>query len=172
MNMNALTTDTTAALSDLRQLRDRNELLDLIDGYFLASGRGPFDDAWAASVFTSDIELIYPVAKHTGLQGMADVHQLAFDRYDRTQHLHSSHVLSLTEDEAVIGSNVVIFHVHLPETRAQRGDDSPFIVGDYIEARVVRTAHGWRIRRLEGTKIWQSGRPPADLAGPASPYGA
>lgn len=161
--MNAPTTDTTATLSDLRQLRDRNELLDLMDGYFLANDRGRFDDAWAASVFTSDVEVVFPVATHTGLDGIADVHQLALDRFEGTQHMPSSHVLSLAEDEAVVGSNVLMFHVHLPETREQRGDDSLFIVGGYFEARVVRTAQGWRIQRLECTKIWHSGQPPAGL---------
>lgn len=167
------TPDITAALSEIRQLRDRNELLDLVDGYFFDSDRGRFDNAWAASVFTNDVEMVFPVTTHRGLDGIADVHQRAFDRYESTQHLPCSHIGTVTENEAVIRSSVLIFHVHLAETREQRGDDSLFIVGHDIEARAVRTGLGWRIQRLGCKKIWHSGQPPAGLPGGAvSPYGS
>jgi hypothetical protein len=157
-----MTTPDNAARA-LRALQDRQELVELLDRYFLDVDHGGFDDAWAASVFTPDVEVIFPVATYAGIDGMADVHQEALGRFERTQHIPSSRVVSLGEDEAVVGSNVLMIHVHLPERREALGEDSHFLVGGWFEAQAARTKEGWRIRRLACTVIWTSGRPPAGV---------
>jgi hypothetical protein len=148
----------------LRGLRDRQALRDLLDGYFIAIDRRRFDDAWAESVFTPDVELVFPVASHTGLGGIVAVHERLVGRFERTQHIPSSHVIDLGPTHAVVGANVLMIHVHPSAVRAERQDDSPFVVGGYFEARTMRTRRGWRVRGMQCDVVWTSGQPPAGVS--------
>ncbi|MGP3924123.1 nuclear transport factor 2 family protein [Streptomyces sp. 8N616] len=154
---------TAQALHDqLQDLADRAEITDLADRYLLSLDAREFDEPWARSMFTDDIRAETPVGGHEGIDGMVKGVREALERFERTQHVGSNHVIRLDGDRATVGLNAIMTHVHLDSTQALRGREPGelFVVGGRIDGEAVRTADGWRFRRMAIRVTWTTGEPP------------
>ncbi|MFE7312139.1 nuclear transport factor 2 family protein [Streptomyces sp. NPDC057555] len=168
-----MTTVTPAEIATLTErvavLVDRAEITGLIDRYLLSldtlPGGDGFDDDWARSLFTEDIEITSPVGEYRGIKGLAASEQATMAKFARTQHLGANCLIGLDGDRATVRWNALMTHVHLPSTQAARGAEpgGHFDVGGTFTGEVVRTADGWRFRRLEIRAVWTNGQGPLAL---------
>jgi len=159
--------DEIATMRDqLRLLSDRAEIGDLLDRYIISVDgldEVRFDAAWARSIFTDGVVLEFPPGNHEGMEGIGEFHAEVMNRFEKTWHLSSNHLIEVHGDRATVRMTLTATHVHLARTRLQRGDDSPFVVGDYFNGEVVRTPEGWRIRRMKLNVVWTLGKPPVGV---------
>jgi len=145
-----------AVLQTLRRLSDRADLADLADRYLRALDERSFDQAWARSVFTSDIELDFPPGSHRGITDVDGFTRGFMEHWDHTHHNISHYAIELDGDRAAIAWNVVAIHVH-------RGSPPPpasaahFYLGGRFEGVARRTGDGWRLSRLTLRVVWTTG---------------
>ncbi|HEX3787840.1 MAG TPA: nuclear transport factor 2 family protein [Pseudonocardiaceae bacterium] len=158
--------ETTDELTQLRAqvqaLTDRAEITALLDRYAHTLDQRRFDQEWARSLFTDDVELRFPVGDHQGIDGVADSHRQTMGRFDRTQHIHTTYLIDLAGDHAQAAFQLLGTHVYAAPDEAGRGErpGAHFQVGNHYQADLVRTAAGWRVRRLVNEVIWTRGEPP------------
>ncbi|MDT0347349.1 nuclear transport factor 2 family protein [Streptomyces litchfieldiae] len=158
-----------AELSDrVRELTDRSEISTLVDAYFLSMDRRRFDSETVASLFTPDVTFDFPVGG-SDLSDYAEAFGEVFGWYKFTHHVSGNHIVRLDGDRATLRWNAIMVHVHSDATVTARGLEpgARFDTGGVFEAEAVRTADGWRFRRLVLTDEvgWTNGTPPP--AGPA-----
>ncbi len=156
-----MTTDLTAHLA---ALADRTAITDLFDRFAHDLDHRAFEaeaapDDWARSLFTDDVTLAFPVGAHAGIAGVTALHRAALAPFARTQHIHTNYRVDLAGDRADVEFQLLATHVYADPAQP------PFQVGDRYTGEVVRTAAGWRIRRLALAVIWTRGRPPAAQRG-------
>lgn len=134
------------------------EISTLLDRYLIGLDEEKLDDAWARALFSDDARVEFPMARHEGIEGLADWHRQALDAFARTQHLNSPAVVDLTGDErAVLRANLVSTHVHHPG-----GSGDPlFVAGTLVRGEARRTERGWRLTGLSFRLVWSTGTPPA-----------
>ncbi|WP_185893458.1 nuclear transport factor 2 family protein [Streptomyces sp. WAC08241] len=133
------------------------EISTLLDRYLLGLDDEKLDDAWARALFSDDARVEFPMARHEGVEGLADWHRQALDAFARTQHLHSPAVVDLTGDErAVLRANLVSTHVHHPGTPG----DPLFVAGTLVRGEARPTERGWRLTDLAFRPVWTTGTPP------------
>lgn len=152
-------------MDELSKLIDRMEIVELADRFMVSLDERNFDDEWVRRFHTSDFTMESPVGDVVGLDGLAESTRVAMERYERTQHLASNHIVDLDGDRAVVRWNALMVHVHLTSTAAARGEDPGvhFDVGGRFDAEAVRTADGWRFRRMDVLPVWFNGRPPVGM---------
>jgi SnoaL-like protein len=155
---------------DLQTLADRVDIGELLDRYAatLDESQDParFDETWARSVFTDDVELSFPVGSREGIDGAVALHRHGMGRFVRTQHVVSNLVLDFDlggdgdggGDRVGLRANLLAAHVH-----ANGEGESLFVVGDWYEGEARRTASGWRLGRLALHVVWNMGQPPLGL---------
>ncbi|RZS32748.1 SnoaL-like protein [Herbihabitans rhizosphaerae] len=138
---------------------DKEEIVDLVNRFFVSLDVGRFDDEWAAEMFTADVRVKYPTGAYEGIDAVRADIASAFQMFERTQHLAANHLVSVDSDGADVRWDAIHTHV-------LRGPNAGelFTSGGYYEAEVVRTEHGWRFRRQELNVVWTTGpRPDATL---------
>lgn len=150
--------------TDPHPLADRTEIIELFDRFARDLDHRAFEaeaapDDWARSLFTEDVTLAFPVGSHAGIDGVTALHRAALAPFARTQHLHTNYLIDLAGDRADVEFQLLATHVYADPA------EPPFQVGDRYTGEVVRTAAGWRIRRLALDVVWTRGRPPAMVAG-------
>jgi hypothetical protein len=146
----------TELAAETRRLADRFALGELVDRYLLALDEGTFDQARAAGVFTADAALAFPPGDHHGLPGLAEFTSSFMAHWLRTHHHASNYVISLDGDRARIAWNVIATHVH-PGSPAPPAPGRHFQLGGTFDGVALRTAGGWRLRRLELRVVWTTG---------------
>lgn len=150
--------DALAALAaEVRKLSDRAALTDLADRYLRQLDVGVFDQEWARSVFTEDVELDFPPGSHRGVEGVDEFTRGFMRHWDRTHHNVSHHAVELDGgDEATVAWNVVAIHMHhgSPPPPASAAH---FYLGGRFAAVARRTEAGWRLRRLTLEVVWTTG---------------
>ncbi|MFD7390480.1 nuclear transport factor 2 family protein [Streptomyces sp. NPDC059852] len=133
------------------------EIGGLLDRYLIGLDDEKLDDDWARGLFTDDARVEFPMARHEGVDGLADWHRRALEAFARTQHLNSPAVVDLTGDErAVLRANLVSTHVHHPDTPG----DPLFVSGTLVRGAARRTGQGWRLTELSFQLVWSTGSPP------------
>ncbi|MEU5187302.1 nuclear transport factor 2 family protein [Streptomyces klenkii] len=159
------TTGTTGLQDRIDALADRAALTDLIDRYLLSLDARRFDDAWARGLFTPDVRITSPVGTEEGIDGLAASQAATMAKFERTQHIGTNYVMDIAGDRATVRWNALMTHVHLASTRAVRGSGpgEHFTVGGTFAGEVVRTAGGWRFRRLDIRAVWTHGEGPLVL---------
>lgn len=145
--------ELTALPPQLGALLDRAEIQDLLDRYVVGTDERRFDDAWLQSIFTDDVVVEFPVGS-PGAEGLAAFTRQTMARWDRTLHLTSNHVIRLDGDRAAVRANLTATHVHRPDDPGTH-----FRIGGVIDGETVRTADGWRLRRLRLQLVVDRGRP-------------
>jgi hypothetical protein len=137
------------------ELLDRAEISGLLDRYLLDFddlGTVVRDDAWYGTLFTPDLELVFPVGGHRGLAGLAGFQRAAKANWARTHHASSNHVVELAGEAAELTAKLLVTHVHPPESA--RAD---LRTGSRVAARAVRTPDGWRLSALAIHLVWSRG---------------
>ncbi|MCC3771625.1 nuclear transport factor 2 family protein [Streptomyces sp. UNOC14_S4] len=167
--MNATAADIAALQDRIGILVDRAEITGLVDRYLLSldtlPGGDGFDDEWARSFFTEDVEISSPVGEHRGIEGLAESERATMAKFERTQHIGTNYLIGLDGDRATVRWNALMTHVHLASTQAARGAEpgGHFDVGGTFTGEAVRTADGWRFRRLDIRAVWTNGQGPLAL---------
>ena len=147
---------------ELRVLTDRAEITDLVDRLLLSLDERKLDESWARSTFTEDIRSETPLGDHEGLQAMVQSTQEALSRFDRTHHVGSNYVIDLGGEHATVRWNAIMTHMHPASRPTEQGQQAAasFTVDGYFESEVIRTADGWRFRRMTVHPVWTTGEPP------------
>lgn len=161
--MSSITKEIELAGERQRALIDVEEIRNLVDRYVTAldtADDGAHDDAWYESLFTSDVELRFPIGGHDGVAGLSEFQRVAKAKWALTHHLSGNHVVEIDGDRADTRAQVLATHVHSDETAAAQGiaPGSLFQVGGYYTAEAVRTPTGWRLRWLHFHVVWTGGR--------------
>jgi len=159
----ALADEVAALRREVRDLRDRAEISDLIGRYTVlldTQDQDGFDGTWPASVFTDDVRLHFPIGVHEGIPGVAEFHYRAKLRFDRTIHLSSNHEVRLDGDRARVRCHMHATHVHHPSPQAPDRIGALFTIGGHGEGEAVRTPRGWRIREWGFHLAWADGPGP------------
>ncbi|MEV0659962.1 nuclear transport factor 2 family protein [Actinomadura luteofluorescens] len=66
-----------------------------------------------------------------------------------TQHFITDPLIDVDGDQAAIGANLLVVFAR---------EDGLRLLGERYELRAVRTADGWRIRRVEVRPIWEAAK--------------
>ncbi|MCX4591810.1 nuclear transport factor 2 family protein [Streptomyces sp. NBC_01549] len=129
----------------------------LLDRYLINLDDDKLDDEWAATLFTEDARIEFPMSRHQGINGLAAYHRDALAMFERTQHLNSPTVVDLVDDDrACLRANLVSTHVHRPGTAAE----PLFVTGTLVTGEALRTSGGWRLAALDFRVVWMTGSPP------------
>ncbi|MER7488622.1 nuclear transport factor 2 family protein [Streptomyces sp. NPDC126497] len=156
-------TDASAAELDARiaRLADRAALGDLAERYLASLDEGTFDDAWARSFFTEDVELTFPVGSHRGRAGVAAFTREIMERWDGTHHHGSPPLVELDGDRATVAWSLIASHLHFDSPRPPAASRY-FQLGGRFDTSVRRTPAGWRFARMRLRITWSTG--PASAA--------
>ncbi|GFE63528.1 nuclear transport factor 2 family protein [Litoreibacter roseus] len=141
--------------AQLQMLVDREEIGQVIVNYGLA-----FDmQDWVLhrSVFTDEIEMDFSASIGDGLVTMqaddwVSAVQPFFANLEGTQHIAMPLIIEIDGDEAYVRSLLNASH-HLPNTC---GGAVQTMVG-YYDNWLVRTEHGWKIRKMIQHITWNEG---------------
>ncbi|MHC3458702.1 nuclear transport factor 2 family protein [Streptomyces flavovirens] len=140
----------------IAHLTDRAELGDLAERYLASLDTGTFDDAWARSLFTEDVELVFPVGSHQGRAGAAAFTRQIMERWDGTHHHGSSALVELDGDRATVAWSLIASHLHFGSPRPPAASHH-FQLGGRFDTSVRRTPHGWRFARMRLRITWSTG---------------
>ena len=140
-------------MTDLQSVRDELDIQRVIHDYAWACDNG--DWALLRSIFTDDAELDYSTTG--GPAGPRDEIvawlEASLSQVETIHHVVSNFQIDLDGDRADV---VAMFHcsIRLP------GADGMLVTGGYYREEHVRTADGWRIRRLLEDNRWMDGPAP------------
>ncbi|MFE9255394.1 nuclear transport factor 2 family protein [Streptomyces sp. NPDC006879] len=140
------------------------EVAELLDRYLINLDDDKLDEEWARSLFTEDVVIEFPNARHQGLAGIAEWHGRSMAAFESTQHLNSPALVVLDGedgegDRATLRANLISTHVHLPANRGLPGGPV-FAAGTFVTGAARRTAEGWRLSALSFRMSWATGSPP------------
>ncbi|WP_432065863.1 nuclear transport factor 2 family protein [Streptomyces sp. C10-9-1] len=124
--------------------------------------RSGFDEEWAASLFTEDVELLFPVGSHRGLAGADRFLREIMERWSRTHHHGSLAFVEPDGDRAEIGWSLLASHVHFGSPLPPQ-PSAYFQIGGRFTGTARRTAAGWRFARLRLRIVWSTGTPPGGV---------
>ncbi len=137
----------------VRELLDRNEIVNLIGRLGLMLDEKRFDDI--RSIVTDDVVADFPstgAGQMRGIEALAAHGRKSQGRFERAHHVITDHLIDLDGDRATVRANLIATHVH-------RADEpgSHYDVGEYYRFEMIRTPEGWRISRLNPNGVWTSG---------------
>ncbi|XMN07527.1 nuclear transport factor 2 family protein [Streptomyces griseobrunneus] len=132
-------------------------------GSGLGSGPGSgFDAVWAASLFTEDVELLFPVGSHQGLTGADGFLREIMERWGRTHHHGSLASVEPDGDRAAVSWSLIASHVHFGSPLPPQ-PSAYFQIGGRFTGVARRTPDGWRFARLQLRIVWSTGSPPGGV---------
>lgn len=152
-----LMSELAALRARVRLLDDRAALSALIDRYVVlldTQDVNGFDESWPGTVFTEDVRLHFPIGTHEGIEGVAEFHHAAKQKFARTLHLSANHVVRLDEDRASVRFHLIATHVH------HDAGTPLFDIGGHYTGEAVRTPAGWRFREWGFHLDWAQGPGP------------
>ncbi|MFF0488300.1 nuclear transport factor 2 family protein [Nocardia sp. NPDC004068] len=151
---NRLRDEIEALRAEVRELRDHRDIAALFDKFFFFEDRKTMDDAWAHSIFTDDVLLELPPENYHGIEGLAAHITDVVGLFGPTHHTTTDCHADIDGDLASARVNLTATHEHVAS------GEPPLIVWGYIEARARRTAAGWRLNRMNLTKVLRTGDAP------------
>ena len=141
---------------DLQQISDRLEIHDVLTRYTRAVDEGTWD--LLDTVFTPDAQIDY-----TETGGMAGTFPEAKKWLAETlpafftATLHTIGQVSIEYDESGDQADVIAYFDNPMLMRAGEGATTVVEVGGKYHHRMVRTADGWRSKRLHEELVWKRG---------------
>ncbi|MFC7310780.1 nuclear transport factor 2 family protein [Streptomyces monticola] len=160
-----MTTTAAGPLAEqVARLNLRAALSELVERYLASLDTGNFDDTWARSFFTEDIELTFPVGSHQGIAGLAGFTRAIMGRWESTHH-HGSGCLVVPdgEDRAGVRWSLIASHMHFGSPRPPAVSRC-FQLGGRFDGTARNTPQGWRFERLRLRITWSSGAPPTEVS--------
>ncbi|MBO7936744.1 nuclear transport factor 2 family protein [Streptomyces sp. S9] len=159
--------ELVAAVARLTDIAALNNLIDRylagLDEGLTPEGTGSgFDEAWAASLFTEDVDLLFPVGSHRGLPGADGFLREIMERWSRTHHHGSLASIEPDGDRAAVSWSLIASHVHFGSPEPPR-PSAYFQIGGRFTGVARRTADGWRFARLRLRIVWSTGSPPGGV---------
>lgn len=146
----------------VRALVDRAEVHRLIDRY-MASHDGSTASIADFGIFTPDASLDAAYADPlTGRENIVAFQGAIMAKFEQRQHASANTLVELQGDTASFRTNMVVHQVHHAPSGPRPGDRPGGVLagGGYLEGEAVRTAHGWRLRRVRYTAVWRRGELP------------
>nr|WSY51618.1 nuclear transport factor 2 family protein [Streptomyces sp. NBC_00886] len=140
----------------IAHLADRTVLGDLAERYLTSLDEGTFDDEWARSFFTEDIELTFPVGSHQGRAGAAAFTREIMERWDGTHHHGSPALVEIDADRATVAWSLIASHLHFDSPRPPAASRF-FQLGGRFDTSARRTPAGWRFARMRLRITWSTG---------------
>lgn len=117
---------------------------------------------WAASLFTEDVELLFPVGSHQGLTGADGFLREIMERWGRTHHHGSLASVEPDGDLASVSWSLIASHVHFGSPLPPQ-PSAYFQIGGRFTGVARRTPDGWRFARLRLRIVWSTGSPPGGV---------
>ncbi|MEV5511042.1 nuclear transport factor 2 family protein [Streptomyces orinoci] len=142
---------------DLQQITDRLDIERLVNQYLRSLDNKSYenDDRWAHRYFTEDAWSGTPVGVYEGADAQLSSTRRGMAPFEGTVHFGSNVMVELDGDRAEVRWNQLSTH------RLREGEgDRLFFSGGHVEAEVVRTGEGWRMRRMRLAIAWTQGTPP------------
>ncbi|MFF0054818.1 nuclear transport factor 2 family protein [Streptomyces microflavus] len=161
----ASSASTSASTSDSGSASTSDSGSDSGSGSGLGSGPGSgsgFDAVWAASLFTEDVELLFPVGSHQGLTGADGFLREIMERWGRTHHHGSLASVEPDGDLAAVSWSLIASHVHFGSPLPPQ-PSAYFQIGGRFTGVARRTPDGWRFARLRLRIVWSTGSPPGGV---------
>jgi hypothetical protein len=128
-------------MSDLQTLIDRQEIADLISRLGLWLDEKRF--AETADLFTEDVAVRTAGGTAQGAERVAA--QAARNHTTTTQHVITNVLVDLDGDRAAARANLVVTF-----------DEPRRTLGERYRFEAARTAHGWRLSRVEIEPVWEA----------------
>lgn len=151
--------DADTLSAGIARLTDLADLQQLVCQYLDSLDDGVFDDGWARSLFTGDIEMTFPVGTHRGIADVAAFTHQIMARWGRTHHHGSDCSADVDGDRARLSWSLIASHVHhgspLPPAPS-----AYFQLGGRFSGTARRTPDGWRFDRLRLRIVWTTGTVP------------
>jgi hypothetical protein len=150
-------TDSPSHLDQLQRLVDLQAIAQLIAQLGLMLDEKRFDDA--RSILADDVTVQTPGGAASGSDAV--VAQARRNHSVQTQHAISDVLIELDGDRARARANLLVtFAPDRPGARLVIGEAeqaNPYLtIGEVYRFQAVRTAHGWRLARIETERVWSS----------------
>ena len=134
-------------------LADKQAIAELQIRYSYAIDSGAYDEL--DTVFLPDAVADYGRAGQAkGIGAIKDTCRAALEPLTAAQHINSNHRAHIDGDAATA---TCYLHVHQHRAGTPGGDHLE--MGGRYDDDLVRTAHGWRIKRRRLTILWSNGNP-------------
>lgn len=145
----------TMAEDGSQRIIDRNDIIDTINNY--AFGVDLRDWDLYRSIFADEFEadltsLGAPEPQLVKVDDWVARVRDGLSGYKGTQHIMSNHRVTVEGDEARTAVYFQATH-YLPNDQG----DNHWTIGGYYEHTLMRTAQGWKIRKLKLTVTWNEG---------------
>jgi hypothetical protein len=132
-------------MSELSDLQDRNQIIDLVARLNRWLDDGPVEDA--ATVYTDDALVTSPRGAARGIDEVIEYVRRTSSPDERTQHFTTDLLVGLDGDRADVTANLLVcfFRIGVRPHRT---------VGLRYAFDAVRTGQTWRFARAEVTPMW------------------
>jgi 3-phenylpropionate/cinnamic acid dioxygenase small subunit len=146
----------------MKQLTDRSDITDLVSRLGAVLDEGRFDDM--PGLFVEEATAHTPGGTAVGRDAVVAQASKNHTPDQHVQHVITNVLVDLDDDDhARVRANLVVHFAPEP-------DDAPatlavpvqFVLGEVYRFDVVRTAPGWRFRRVETIPVWMSGTRPGN----------
>jgi SnoaL-like domain len=134
----------------LARLLDRQEIIDLTVAYCYILDDRQYEQL--REVFTPDAKVDYGSAVCEGVTAIIEKVRGSIHMVDATQHIVSSHRVTLDGDTA--SSSCQLYSQHV---RKGTPEGELYTIGGRYHDELVRTPEGWRIRSRVLERLWSEG---------------
>ncbi len=111
-----------------------------------------------SSIFTNDAKAVRPNGEtRVGPRNIGESQRQSFVRFRATQHLVSSHIITINGDDAEVRANLVAMHLWADGNGDPNALESYFLAGSVVQAKAEKTSTGWRISELVVRNTWRTG---------------
>jgi hypothetical protein len=153
------TPDLTSLDDQLQRLNDRLAVADLITRLGLMLDEKRFDEA--PTILGDDVTVRTPGGSSRGPDAV--VAQARRNHTVRTQHVITDVLINLDGDRADARANLIVTFVpnsDRPEAGLVIGEseqpESRLMIGERYRFEAVRAEQGWRLTRIEVTRLWST----------------
>jgi len=135
-----------------------SEVTQALNRYFRALDEKNFEVSHLQLIFTPDAEVIRPNgASMVGPEVIGNSHKESFARFRSTQHLLTSHDVTIDGEKATVRANLVAMHLWANSQPDVNSPENYFVAGGVITAQLVRSPKAWKISRVENRVVWRGG---------------
>jgi len=147
-----------AARRETRELRDRDQITQLVYRLGRALDEGRFDDLRA--IYTPDATVRTPGGTAEGRDALIAQARRNHTDAHRIQHFFSNVIVDVHGDSADVRANIVAIFTPAAETPGRVAPEPAFTLGVVYRIDAVRSGEGWSMSRVDMTPQWSTGTRP------------